>query len=133
MIKILAIDHIVLRTNQLPAMLHFYCDILGCIEERRLSELGLIQLRAGSALIDLVDSEGVLGRQGGVAPRQDGRNLDHLCLRIAAVGEGSLHNYLEQHGIIAQEFAERYGATGYGRSIYIEDPQGNAVELKLDA
>lgn len=133
MIEILAIDHIVLRTNRVPAMLHFYCDILGCVEERRLGDLGLIQLRAGSALIDLVDSEGVLGRQGGAAPRQDGRNMDHFCLRIAAVGEQSIRGYLDQHGVSAQDFAERYGAGGYGRSIYIEDPQGNVVELKLEA
>ena len=29
-----------------------------------------------------------------------------------------------------EEFAERYGAQGFGRSVYLEDPEGNVVELK---
>ncbi|MSR11553.1 MAG: VOC family protein [Gammaproteobacteria bacterium] len=132
MIKILTIDHVVLRTTQLSAMLNFYCQILGCVEERRLDALGLVQLRAGDALIDLVDCAGELGRQGGVAPRQNGRNMDHVCLRIAAVDEHGLCAYLEHNGIKLQEISERYGATGFGRSLYIADPEGNVVELKLE-
>lgn len=132
MIEIIAIDHVVLRTNQLTEMMHFYCDILGCVEERRLDDLGLVQLRAGAGLIDLVDIDSVLGRQGGAAPGTEGHNLDHVCLRIASIDEQVLRNYLAQHGINSKEFAERYGATGFGRSIYIEDPQGNVVELKLE-
>lgn len=133
MIEILAIDHVVLRTARLPAMLHFYCQVLGCIEERRIADLGLVQLRAGSALIDLVDCDSKLGKQGGVAPRQNGRNMDHICLRIAVITEAALRGHLERHGIEVQPFAERYGATGFGQSIYVEDPEGNVVELKLDS
>lgn len=132
MIEIIAIDHVVLRTNQLTEMMHFYCDILGCVEERRLDDLGLVQLRAGAGLIDLVDIDSVLGRQGGAAPGTEGHNLDHVCLRIASIDEQVLRDYLVQHGISSAEFAERYGATGFGRSIYIKDPQGNVVELKLE-
>lgn len=132
MIEIVAIDHVVLRTNRLAEMLHFYCEVLGCVEERRLNDLGLVQLRAGAGLIDLVDIDSVLGRQGGAAPGQEGHNLDHVCLRITSIDEQVLRDYLGQHGINSAEFAERYGATGFGRSIYIEDPQGNVVELKLE-
>jgi len=130
LIQIKGLDHIVLRTDSVPAMLHFYCEVLGCVEERRLEDFGLIQLRAGSALIDLVDIEGKLGKAGGGRPQQQGRNLEHFCLRIGAVSESELRQYLEQQGIATEEFAERYGATGYGNSIYIQDPQGNNVELK---
>jgi len=39
--------------------------------------------------------------------------------------------YLSENGIKAQNFEERYGADGYGRSIYVNDPEGNVVELKI--
>lgn len=132
MINVVAIDHVVLRTNQLPAMLHFYCAILGCVEERRLAEFGLVQLRAGSSLIDLVDIAAGSRHQEEFPPREEARNMEHLCLRIASADERELRTYLVRQGITTQEFADRYGATGYGRSIYITDPQGNVVELKLE-
>ena len=80
----LGIDHIVLRTKDLEAMIAFYCDVIGCTVERRQEAIGLYQLRAGSALIDLVPIDGKLGRMGGAAPGAEGRNLDHFCLRVAA-------------------------------------------------
>ena len=38
--------------------------------------------------------------------------------------------HLRGHGIEPEKAARRYGADGYGLSIYIEDPEGNTVELK---
>ncbi|HQP66664.1 MAG TPA: VOC family protein, partial [Quisquiliibacterium sp.] len=61
MIRLQGLDHIVLRVVDLDRMLRFYCDVLGCTVERRQEALGLIQLRAGSALIDLVPVDGKLG------------------------------------------------------------------------
>jgi len=132
MITVVAIDHVVLRTNQMPAMLRFYCAILGCVEIRRLPEIGLVQLRAGSSMIDLIDIAAAQGQPGNSLPLEEARNMEHLCLRIASVDESDLRTYLEREEITTQEFADRYGATGYGRSIYINDPQGNVVELKLE-
>ncbi|MEQ8954972.1 MAG: VOC family protein [Gammaproteobacteria bacterium] len=132
-LKVLAIDHIVLRTGDMAAMLKFYRDLLGCELERELPELGLKQLRAGSSLIDLVDVDSQLGALGGGPPRQDGRNMDHLCLLVEHRSEAELGDYLRSNGISVPEFADRYGATGHGRSVYIEDPEGNTVELKLAA
>lgn len=131
MIRIQSIDHVVLRTDSMPDMVHFYCTILGCHEERRLEDLGLVQLRAGNALIDLVDCSKGLGLQGGDPPQANGRNMEHFCLLIDAVNEQQLIDYLRSHDIVTEEFAERYGATGFGRSLYIKDPQGNNVEIKL--
>lgn len=48
------IDHVVLRVHDLAAMQAFYCDVLGCTQERRQDAIGLVQLRAGTSLIDLV-------------------------------------------------------------------------------
>jgi len=112
-------------------MLGFYRDILNCPVERELPELGLVQLRAGNALIDLLPADSELGRLGGGPPRQQGRNMDHLCLQIEMMGEAELLDYLSTNGITVEDFAERYGAQGYGRSLYIHDPEGNVVELKF--
>ncbi|PSU33394.1 VOC family protein [Photobacterium lutimaris] len=131
MITLEGIDHVVLRTTKLPDMLHFYCQVLGAQLERELpAEMGLVQLRAGSALIDLVNVDSQLGRLGGKPPSQNGRNLDHFCLQIAPVAEGDLLEYLSQNNIACEGLAERYGAEGFGRSLYIHDPEGNVVELK---
>ncbi|CAH0529926.1 VOC family protein [Vibrio hippocampi] len=129
-IQVKSLDHLVLRTQNLNAMLRFYCDVLGCPIERELPELGLTQLRAGEAIIDLVTVESELGKLGGKAPSQDGRNLDHFCLQIAAFDEAEMKLYLKSQHIEVNDFAERYGAQGFGRSVYIEDPEGNVVELK---
>jgi len=75
------IDHVVLRVRDGAAMQAFYCDVLGCSVERRQDGIGLVQLRAGKSLIDLVPVDGKLGRMGGAAPGAEGRNMDHLCLR----------------------------------------------------
>ena len=76
------LDHLVLRTERLQEMIRFYENVLGCKVERTIDRLGLHQLRAGASLIDLVDTDGELGRKGGPAPGDDGLNLDHFCLRV---------------------------------------------------
>jgi len=132
MLTIQALDHVVMRTTRLTEMLAFYRDFLGCPLERELDpEVGLVQLRAGTGLIDLVPVDSELGRLGGGPPKQDGRNVDHVCLRIDAIDEQALLQHLDEAGIEHSEFAERYGAEGFGRSVYINDPEGNVVELKF--
>ncbi len=126
------IDHIVLRTANLDVMLGFYRDLLGCPVERQLApEVGLTQLRAGSSLIDLVTLDGQLGMAGGGEPSGSQR-VDHFCLTVECDSEQALMSHLRQGGVSGKlEFVERYGATGFGRSLYIADPDGNRVELKL--
>ena len=88
MIEIACIDHIVLRTTQLKEMLDFYCGVLGCqIERQTPQETGLTQLRAGSALIDLVSVDSKLGRMGGGAPTLSENNVDHFCLQLKTISE----------------------------------------------
>ena len=129
-IKVLGIDHVVLRVADVERAIRFYCDVLGCREERRAADIGLVQLRAGTALIDLVGVDGELGRAGGAAPGAEGRNVDHVALRIEVFDEAALRTHLEAHGVAAGEVKRRYGAEGDGPSLYIEDPDGNTVELK---
>lgn len=130
MIRIREIDHLVLRVVDLKAMLRFYHEALGCPVERRQESIGLIQLRAGSSLIDLVPVEGKLGRAGGAAPGPEGRNLDHFCLRVDPFDEAAIRSQLAKHGYSAGPVEQRYGAEGEGPSMYVTDPEGNVVELK---
>lgn len=124
------IDHVVLRARDAAALQRFYCDVLGCREERRQDEIGLVQLRAGSSLIDLVSVDGKLGRLGGRAPDDEGRNMDHLCLSVAGYDEAAILAHLQAHDVWLGSIGSRYGARGEGPSIYCFDPEGNMVELK---
>jgi glyoxylase I family protein len=121
------IDHIVLRVRHLERSLAFYCAVLGCTVEREQPELGLTQLRAGRSLIDLVTLDGPLGAG---EPPGAGRNLEHFCVTIAPYQEAALIAWLTDRGVQVREPASRYGAEGEGRSFYIEDPDGNHLELK---
>lgn len=129
-LSILGLDHVVLRVYDVARMRAFYCDVLGCVLEREQPDLGLVQLRAGNALIDLVDVAGKIGRQGGRAPQADGRNMDHFCLRVAPFDATAIRDHLESCGVSVGELATRYGADGEGPSLYIQDPEDNTVELK---
>ena len=130
MIPIREIDHLVLRVVDLDRMLAFYCGALGCSVERRQDDIGLVQLRVGRSLIDLVPVDGKLGSAGGVAPGREGRNMDHFCLRVEPFDEPGIRRHLEALGIEVGPVASRYGAQGEGPSIYLTDPEGNVVELK---
>jgi len=129
-IRIREIDHVVLRVADLGRALAFYRDMLGCPVEKRQDEIGLVQLRAGRSLIDLVPLDGVLGRAGGAAPGAEGRNVDHFCVRVEPFDEAAIRAELRAHGVDAGAIATRYGAEGDGPSLYIRDPDGNVVELK---
>ena len=130
MIHIRDIDHLVLRIVDLPAMLRFYCDGLGCAVVRRQDEIGLVQLRAGRSMLDLVPVDGKLGRAGGAAPGAQGRNVDHVCFRVEPFDEDDIRRHLAALGVACGPTEARFGAEGEGPSIYVSDPEGNVVELK---
>ncbi len=120
------LDHVVLRVADLDRAIRFYRDVLGCTEERRVVSIDLVQLRAGAALIDLIPAAGA--PDPGPAPGR--ANMDHFALRIEPFDAARLRAHLESHGVETGEVATRYGAEGDGPSLYIEDPDGNTVELK---
>ena len=130
MIKIREIDHIVLRVVDAERMTRFYTEVLGCQVERRQDEIGLIQLRAGSSLVDLVPVDKKLGKMGGAAPGKEGRNVDHFCFRVEPFDEAAIRAHLNAHDVANGPSESRYGAEGEGPSIYINDPEGNTVELR---
>jgi catechol 2,3-dioxygenase-like lactoylglutathione lyase family enzyme len=125
------IDHIVLRVADLARSIDFYCSVLGCEVQRRRDDLGLVHLRAGASMIDLVSVEGKLGRQGGAAAASAGRNLDHLCLRIEPFDEKVIVAHLARHGVMPRGAASlNFGAEGEGWSLYFDDPDRNVIEVK---
>jgi glyoxylase I family protein len=130
MFKIRQIDHIVLRVRDIDTMLRFYVDVVGCTLELTQQELGLYQLRAGQSLIDLVPVDGKLGRMGGAPPGEEALNLDHFCLCVEPFEPEALSAWLASKGANPSEVARRYGAEGYGPSLYFSDPEGNLVEFK---
>ncbi|MBV9924668.1 MAG: VOC family protein [Acidobacteria bacterium] len=130
MFGIKGIDHVVVRARDLERMVGFYRDVLGCAVEKRRDDLGLVHVRAGASLIDLISVDGELGRQGGAAPAAEGRNMDHLCLRVEPFDEEEIRRHLRSHGVEASQLYNNYGAEGEGPSLYLKDPEGNVIELK---
>lgn len=120
-LRIKGLDHVVLRVADIDRAIAFYGEVLGCPVERRLAEIGLVQMRAGAAMIDLVPKS---------EDEDAGNNMDHFAVRLEALDVPALTAHLKRHGIDAGEVRRRYGAEGYGSSIYITDPDGNTVELK---
>jgi catechol 2,3-dioxygenase-like lactoylglutathione lyase family enzyme len=152
MMHILGIDHVVLRVHDMPRMQRFYTEVLGCEVERTLKEIGLVQMRAGQSLIDLIPADKGIGdihmAKPDAAPGVEaanealsassereargiaGHNMDHFCLRVEPFDHSALISHLIKHGVVPSETRTRYGADGYGPSLYINDPEGNVVELK---
>ena len=125
-IRVAGLDHLVLRVADLDRAIKFYGEVLGCHVERRLEEPKLVQLRAGASMIDLVPAAPAPQSAESAAAR----NLDHFAVRIANFDFPSLAAHLRGHGVSVGEVRRRYGAEGYGSSLYITDPDGNVVELK---
>ncbi|MHA3735657.1 VOC family protein [Pseudomonas sp. Eth.TT006] len=124
------IDHIVLRVADLQRSIDFYGRVFGAELVKHNEKLGLVHLRAGTSMIDLVDLQGELGRKGGAAAGAERRNVDHFCLRIEPFDEAALLSHLQACGLSVATAARRFGAEGYGLSLYCFDPDGNQVELK---
>jgi glyoxylase I family protein len=128
-VRLGGLDHVVLRVGDLDRAISFYQRVLGCRIERELQQPRLVQLRAGASLIDLVPAAMSPDRAGD----QAGRNMDHFCIQVRGFDGAALKAHLAKNGVDPGEVHERYGAEGYGPSIYIRDPDGNTVELKGEA
>ncbi len=130
MLNIKQIDHLVLSAVDVEAMMAFYVDVIGCSVEKTQKEAGLYQLRAGSSLIDLILVDEKTGKTDDVTLGKEGRNLDHFCLSIDPFDADEINRFLKSTGVDPGIVESRYGAEGYGPSLYLTDPEGNVVELK---
>lgn len=130
-IGITALDHFVLRVRDLEKSLTFYRDVLGLevefLDEYRAGTRPFVSVRVGGQLIDLVPD-----------PTYDPENawrasgFMHLCLRVGGRLADEVIPRLRENGVelIEEEPVQRMGATGYGPSIYVRDPDTYIVELK---
>ena len=121
MLILRGIDHVVLRVADIEMMRRFYCDVLGATHVAYRPQYGMSHLRVGQAMIDLVEAKDPVGQ---------GRNMDHLCLRVEPFDQQAVVAHLQRHGVKVGDIRNRFGAEGNGISIYITDPEGNTVELK---
>ena len=130
-LKVVEMDHIVIRVKDVEGAIQFYTEVLGLgphrVEEFRAGKVPFPCARVNSnTLIDLSpfpDQE----------PVGDGpRNLDHYCLTIEPTDMVGLADYLRERGvtIVSDAPAQRSGARGMGNSIYIKDWEGNTIELR---
>lgn len=125
------IDHLVLRVADLERSRTFYENVLGCVAVRERETLGLVHMRAGTSMIDLVSLDGRLGSVGGAGPGAEGRNMDHLCLRIDPFDAERVLEHLQRNGATPLgPVGNNFGAEGDGPSLYFRDPDGNVIELK---
>lgn len=120
---VLGLDHVVLRVADIDRALAFYCDVLGMREARRVESIGLVQLRAGASMVDLVPRTAAASVDGA-------GNMDHFAIRVAPWDADAILAHLAAAGFEAGQPEKRVGAEGEGWSIYVDDPDGNSVELK---
>lgn len=120
------LDHLVLRVSDIERSLHFYVGVLG-LRLERFVENQIYQLRCGRNLIDLQ-----LLPAGSDLSAPSSRSIDHVCVNIRGEME-EVVEYMKENGVtIDSGPIELYGATGYGTSIYVLDPDGHRLELKTD-
>jgi catechol 2,3-dioxygenase-like lactoylglutathione lyase family enzyme len=119
-VKVVGFDHVVVNTSNTEALLAFYCDELGLepvrVDEWRKGEVLFPSVRVTpETLIDLFPAE------------RSGENMNHLCLVIEPT---------ELDALAAQFPGARradglFGAQGYASSVYVQDPDGNTIELRF--
>lgn len=122
LMHISGIDHVVIKVADLDRSIRFYCEVLGCTLDWRRDEIGLAHLRVGASFIDLLACA--------TLPPDAIRNIDHLCLTVADFDAEKVRQHLQDHGVAIGPAAERYGASGWGLSVYATDPDGNGLELR---
>ena len=119
------IDHVVLKVTEIERALRFYVDVLGLKLERIIEDAGIYQLRCGRNIIDLQTQSTPLAEP-------QARGIDHVCL-LMDCDFAAVLAHLEAHGVpLSWGPVELYGATGFGTSVYVCDPDGHTIELKAD-
>jgi catechol 2,3-dioxygenase-like lactoylglutathione lyase family enzyme len=120
----LGLDHVVLRVRDQAVSERFYVDLLGCTVDHVNTRISLVQLRFGQALIDLLPADG--------PPPPEGRGMDHVCLSIRCDDLPAVAASLKARGVtLDSDVVTRRGAFGDGPSLYIRDPDGYRLELKV--
>ncbi|MBA3303413.1 MAG: VOC family protein [Actinomycetota bacterium] len=123
MVRVEAMDHIVLRVSDPERSLRWYCDELGLrperVEEWRRGETLFPSVRVDSGtIIDLL-----LVTPGG------GHNLDHFCLVVQPTDLQAVATS-GRFDVVEGPTEPRSGARGMATALYVRDPDDNVVELR---
>ncbi|MFD4911147.1 VOC family protein [Kitasatospora purpeofusca] len=120
-IRVKAFDHLVLNVRDIERSLEFYGGLLGLepvrVDEWRAGKVSFPSLRVTpETIIDLMSR-----------PRGES-NVDHICLTVDPLD----WQQVIDTGIfkVLEGPVPRYGARGSATSIYVQDPDGNTVELR---
>ena len=118
-VKVIGLDHIVLRCADVERSLAFYCDTLGLeperVDEWRRGDVLFPSVRiTPTTIIDLFEAE------------RSGENLDHFCVVIEPADLDALASHFPDH----TRADGLFGAQGHASSLYVHDPDGNTVELR---
>ncbi|WP_457032944.1 VOC family protein [Kitasatospora sp. P5_F3] len=114
-------DHLVLNVQDVERALEFYCGPLGLapvrVEEWRAGKAPFPSVRVSpTTIIDLVAHE------------RGESNVDHFCLVVEPL---DWQEVLDSGALTVLEGpVDRYGARGSARSVYVQDPDGNVIELR---
>ena len=123
--RVTGFDHIVLRVADVEASLAFYRDELGLHAERA-GEWRRGEVLFASVRIDSTTVIDLFGRDGqNPAPGAQG-NLDHFCLVIEPTDLDALAEQFPG----SQRADGLFGAQGFASSVYLQDPDGNTIELR---
>ena len=123
------IDHIALVTKKLEAMKKFYIESLGLtLEQESKAKAGynVVTLRAGESLIDLFEASPT-----NPAPAAN-LSAGHFCLSATGTSIYDVIATFKRKGLDPSQAEVNSGAKGKGLSIWVRDPDGNKIEIKVD-
>jgi catechol 2,3-dioxygenase-like lactoylglutathione lyase family enzyme len=119
-VSVKGLDHVVFNSTDIERSLEWYRDVLGLeamnVDAWRRGDVFFPSVRVNEqTIIDLFPAE------------RSGENVNHICLEIADTDLDALAaEFPDSHRVDGN-----FGAQGYGASLYVRDPDGNTVELKV--
>src|SRR5215203_5646860 len=127
--KITDADHTNWRVRDVERSLRFYRDVLGLepfgLEEHRRGERSLVSLRVTPGFILHLRPDPTF------EPVPTG-GYDHLALVVEGTNPDALAEHLTEAGVEIEHTSENVvGARGLGEALYVRDPDGYLIELKL--
>ena len=125
-VRVVGLDHVVLRCADIEASLAFYCDELGLTPDR-VDEWRRGETFFPSARIDATTLIDLFPAPPGWDPTATHEpNMEHFCLVIAPADLDALAERFPG----SKRADNLYGAQGLASSLYVQDPDGNTVELR---
>jgi catechol-2,3-dioxygenase len=127
-IRVERVGHVVLKVRSLERAVPFYRDVLGLAEVARLGRRMVFFSATGENHHDLALLE--VGEQA-PQPARDGVGLYHVALRLGDRLDvlRAARAHLEARGVPIAGISDHR----VSQSIYLHDPDGNGIELYVDA